>query len=752
VSSHIKALLVAPVLASCGQAYAQPPPSAAGPAELPEIRVIAGRDWLAPAEPPIDQLSPLEVSSFGVDSVTELLDQLKPRTASSMSTLDPIVLVNGRVAGSTELDNLPPEAILRVDILAEKSALRYGFDDSQRVVNIVLRESFRGGLAGLSDRQATEGGGQSGAGEASLTRINHDAEDTLRLDYKESERLLESARGIDSVDSDLRTLLPQTSEAKLGATFVRQVLGLRPSLEASVDVKSSDSLQGLASEGALSPVQTATLAAIPGAPLLKQHVAGTTLHVAARVTGPLGKFIWSLAATGNESGSNARVNANGIVAPGSVVLDRSDYTLDTGRLDASIGGPLLTLPAGLAVVNVHLDTQVERIRTHAELPGAPDSATHLSRTTDSAQVRARIPLTSPDRHVLGFAGELTGRLSFGVDEVSQFGSLDSYGYGLTWNPLQRLYLNADFTATQLAPSVQDLFGPAIFTPGVQMFDFVRGATVYITQITGGDPDLKYTARRAIRLGVYVGPFAGNSSCYANFEHRRDGNAVGLLPALTAQVEEAFPERFIRDDTGTLIEVDDRSLNLALQARDVATWGINLGLPFSQPQGDGALRLMLSLQDSWYFEDTILVRNGVPALDLLNGAPLGAVSGGLSGAQPRNTLQLWAIVNYRALGAQLSGRWHSASYVNGGAPSAPDSLSFSALGTANLRVFADLGRMLRGSAAEAWSKGLRVSLAVTNLLDARQRVVDSSGATPVGFEPSYIDPIGRALTLSLRKVF
>jgi hypothetical protein len=38
------------------------------------------------------------------------------------------------------------------------------------------------------------------------------------------------------------------------------------------------------------------------------------------------------------------------------------------------------------------------------------------------------------------------------------------------------------------------------------------------------------------------------------------------------------------------------------------------------------------------------------------------------------------------------------------------------------------------------------------MDARQRVVDGSGATPAGFAPGYLDPLGRAVTLSLRKAF
>jgi hypothetical protein len=52
----------------------------------------------------------------------------------------------------------------------------------------------------------------------------------------------------------------------------------------------------------------------------------------------------------------------------------------------------------------------------------------------------------------------------------------------------------------------------------------------------------------------------------------------------------------------------------------------------------------------------------------------------------------------------------------------------------------------------WAKGLRVDLLTTNILNAHQKVQDAAGATPVGFEPGYIDPLGRVVTLAIRKVF
>jgi iron complex outermembrane recepter protein len=53
---------------------------------------------------------------------------------------------------------------------------------------------------------------------------------------------------------------------------------------------------------------------------------------------------------------------------------------------------------------------------------------------------------------------------------------------------------------------------------------------------------------------------------------------------------------------------------------------------------------------------------------------------------------------------------------------------------------------------SWAEGVRASLAVTNLFDRRQTVHDAAGATPTAFEPGFLDPLGRVLALTVRKVF
>jgi outer membrane receptor protein involved in Fe transport len=42
--------------------------------------------------------------------------------------------------------------------------------------------------------------------------------------------------------------------------------------------------------------------------------------------------------------------------------------------------------------------------------------------------------------------------------------------------------------------------------------------------------------------------------------------------------------------------------------------------------------------------------------------------------------------------------------------------------------------------------------VNNLFNARPEVRDAAGITPLGYRPDELDPLGRSVTLSIRKLF
>lgn len=71
---------------------------------------------------------------------------------------------------------------------------------------------------------------------------------------------------------------------------------------------------------------------------------------------------------------------------------------------------------------------------------------------------------------------------------------------------------------------------------------------------------------------------------------------------------------------------------------------------------------------------------------------------------------------------------------------------------NLRLFADLGQRETLVRERPWLLGARVSLALNNLFDQRVDVRDSGGLVPISYQPDLLDPIGRSVRLSVRKLF
>jgi hypothetical protein len=119
------------------------------------------------------------------------------------------------------------------------------------------------------------------------------------------------------------------------------------------------------------------------------------------------------------------------------------------------------------------------------------------------------------------------------------------------------------------------------------------------------------------------------------------------------------------------------------------------------------RIEFSLFDTWYLHDVTLIRNGVPAQNLLAGAP-----SDVSGGQPRHKVEVHTLLHASGFGFLLAAAWHSPTVVGSGNPDAPDPVYFSGLATADLRLFADFARLPLTRNAD-WAKGARISLAVTN---------------------------------------
>jgi hypothetical protein len=489
-----------------------------------------------------------------------------------------------------------------------------------------------------------------------------------------------------------------------------------------------------------------------------------------------------------------------------LIQDRATSRSDTADGELVANGALLALPGGDLAATVKAGVQTRRLATDSLRLGVAE-ASDLSRTQGNFQASFDLPITSVRNDVLPAIGDLSANFNVAVDQLSDFGALTTVGYGLNWKPATGISLIASATHEQGAPSIQQLGDPVVVTPNVRVFDFIAGRTVDISRIDGGNPDLAPDSRRVVKLGATVKPFdARDLTLLVNFTDSRIDNPIASFPTATAELEAAFPERFRRTPAGQLLQIDNRPVNFERSERQQLRWGFNLSEPiqpstvereaaaarraeaearraaggataaapggppaaggpragrppggfggggggFGGGRGGAEGRLQLSVFHTWHLRETIVIRDGVPVLDLLDGSAIGS-----RGGQPRHEIELRAGVGKSGMGARLSVNWQSGTRVltdPSGATVSPDDLFFSDLATIDLRLFADLGQRRDLVRRMPFLRGTRISLAIDNIADSRLDVRDRGGGVPIGYQRDLIDPVGRSLRLSLRKLF
>ena len=376
------------------------------------------------------------------------------------------------------------------------------------------------------------------------------------------------------------------------------------------------------------------------------------------------------------------------------------------------------------------------------------------------------------------------------------------GAGVNLSPIQRLTLIGSWTREEGPPSVSQLGDPVLETPETRIFDFTTGQTVLVNAITGGNPNLQSDRRNVLKLGVNWQPIESPSlRLRADYVHQTMNDPISNFPGPTPTLEAAFPDRFIRcqsvdpdagcDSIGQLLSVDLRPVNYDSSRRDTLRIGFDFSksikskppspaqieafrarrggtaqgsatqgeqqprqqaqsgsprVPGGVGRGDGGRnggRLTFSLTDTITLVDRVTIRDGLK-LDYLHGDAFGQ-----SGGRPRHSVEARAGYFNNGLGARLSANWRSGTEVT---TATGDNLHFSPLATFDLRLFANLGQRFDLVAKHPWLRGTSVQFRVDNIFDSKPKVRDALGAVPFGYQPDLLDPLGRTIGITIRKLF
>lgn len=770
------------------------------PAETPvegdgsgDIIVTGARSFASvvsdiPADEVLDENA---IASYGASNVADLVSALSVQTRGGRArgSGPPVVLVNGRrVSGFGEIRNLPPEAISRVEVFPEEVALDYGFAADQRVINFVLKDQFSAITTEVEAGGATDGGRWGQEVEAGLfrirgrTRLNLSAEYTRFTPLTEAERDIVQASGV-AGDGALRTLAGGSDQFAVEGTYG---LPLAQQIGASLNLRyDHNQTRGLLGPRALAPDQ----------PLRAQNQSDT-FHAGLSTDGRLGRWRWTL--TGNYdhvtgTAANER-NAPTPVTGSGITIDRTRSVSDTADLDLVLSGSPLTLPAGRVRTTFQSGWREISLDTRSERQSVVTLA-DLGRTALTASANIDVPVASRSDDVLAFLGDLSVNGRFAVRDVSDFRLLESYTAGFNWSPFERVDLVATWVGEETAPSVTQLGAPRLVTAGRTIFDFGRNETVLADVITGGNPALLAETRRDFRVQANWRPIPDTdlllTTSYANARSR---NTTSEFPLLTPEIEAAFPGRVTRGPDGRITSVDFTPVNFArTEARQIRS-GISFARAFGQPQrgqggpgmgrgpgagggpppgagrvpggrgggggrgfgggmfgGPGAGgRWSIAVYHTLRLDDEILIRPGVPVLDLLGGSATGA-----SGGSPRHEVEFDGGWFNKGIGFRFNGNWREGSTVVGGpiaGGGTASDLDFSSTFNVSLRAFVDMNQQTSLINAVPALRNVRVRLLAANLFNDRQDVRDANGVIPLRYQQGFIEPTGRYLEIAISKRF
>ena len=344
--------------------------------------------------------------------------------------------------------------------------------------------------------------------------------------------------------------------------------------------------------------------------------------------------------------------------------------------------------------------------------------------------------------------------------------------------------------------MQQLGDPVLLAPNVRVFDFVRGETVEVTRIDGGNPLLVADNRHVFSARATFRPIGGggptpstNLSITANYTKSRIDNPIASFPVATAEIEAAFRAvrarwqgRLVRAIPGRQYALSDREDLRGASTSSCDHGGSGNG---RTPRRGGDSRRTFTLctgraaavRGSGRTRGAAQARRGAgggmfgpgrrrpaPALPYLRfrysvlSGPAGPSrlsrrSAFAAGRPPRHELEMTrrglphgSAVHER----DLAGRQHRARRPERAGRNQRD-LPFQT-SPLSPTLFADLGQQQGLVRRFGWLKGARVSVSVSNIFDSRLRVRDDSGGTPLNYQGDYLDPLGRAVRIGFRKLF
>lgn len=675
--------------------------------------VVTGRRGAALVRPETE-LDGAQIDDLGAYDIGEAVARLGERLGLNDP---PLLIINGRrVVNPGDFLNFPPDALSRLEVLPPQASALYGGAPTQRVVNLVLQPRFQSRDGQAAGARPTAGGRttltldarQSTIAETDISQYGVRLSRDTALRGAERPDYLHDNPGREAV-----TLRPASEAAAANMSLRREIAGWSAALSGQAQVRTDRSAARLA-DGVIETRNRAQNLSLNGG--LSGDVAGWAVRLGL-------------------NGSASRLRREGLASG----------TSRNMSLAADVGAnrTLMDLPAGPLVINL----SGRRAWFDSTFNGATGETSRSSDATEFGGT-ASIPLSrSSAESGLKLLGDATMNLGATWREADGVGG-ETLSAGLTLSPARKLRFSAQWSTATDAPSGQAKLAPIVYGEPRIVFDFATGEAVEVLPLLGGNPDLRPQTSDQLGVTVSAGPFTSwQVQGGVNFQRATSRDGVGALPALTPEVEAAFPERFQRDADGRLIVIDQRPINLASTRMETLSTNVAFNAPLPA-DGDGGRRaLRIGLTHNWQLANRLVLAPGLPELDRLAGD---------GGGVPRHQLSLTADSRFGSWGLNASANWRGPARIRRvSGQDGPDDLRLEAL----LMVDIKLGYTMQTAAPSADGEsparrvpGTRLELQVDNLFDARPGASLGDGRPAPGYGRDNQDPLGRTVRLTLSRRF
>lgn len=575
--------------------------TASGNAASGDEIVVSGkriRGQLLVEQAPLLQLDEQAIAAEGVTSITDLIAQITAQTGSARGRGgggQPVILVNGiRIGSFREFANYPPEALARVEVFPEEVAQRFGFPPDRRVINLILKENYSNREVEAELEAPSRGGFVRTEQDFGTLRIADGGRFNLDFELSDASLLTEAERNIiqtpgsvsavpgDPSQADYRSLTADTFGFEGNLSWAKALIDSGTSLSANLNYQRNESRS-------LDGLNTVTLTddpAVPGivrtfgedTPLTRRS-STDTFSTAGSLTKPVNAFRLTSTIDASLSETETRIDRrfdttglrqaalDGTLAIDGPLPTSADAGFDVARrrtitsvFQNTLQGGLADLPAGELLVTFDAGLewrQIESSDTRTTL------ANTLTRRRLSGGANIVVPITSRRTGFGDALGTITFNAQAGFEDLSDFGILGDYNFGLNWEPFGNLNLSATYIMREVAPSLSELGDPQVTNFNVPVFDFTRGETVLADVTTGGNPALPPETQRDWKFAAnWQLPFWDNTRLTVEYIRNRSDNVVSGFPQITPEIEAAFPGRVTRDASGRLIALDRRPVSFA----------------------------------------------------------------------------------------------------------------------------------------------------------------------------------------------